>query len=76
MRGREIKRKKERSDSEAKYLQLLGSIIATIATVPSLAKKVGILADANKACSNRENKKNKYYNSKPTAAAGRVHAKM
>ena len=50
--------------------------MVTIIIAPSLANKAGVLADTDKACSNRRGRKDEYYDDKSTIAAGRVYTKM
>ena len=40
-----------------------------------MAKEVGVLANATRACLCGESGENKYYNSTPAIAVSRVHAK-
>jgi len=40
-----------------------------------MAKEVGVLADAARACFCRGSRENKYYNSTPAIAVSRVYAK-
>ena len=75
-RRKEAKRQKRGLSIKNKHAsKCWRSIMVTIAIVPSLVKKARVSAGTNRACSNRESKKDKYNYGKLVIVVGKICAK-